>query len=114
MRDLSMRQGRAAEAAQAAAEAATPRKPASGGMLYELDPITGKLRAADQGVKGATPEIFLGDTGGNLRKAAEKIASGQGFRMTAAEKVAWEKAPVEIRRIVTMRARPKGLLTGEQ
>ena len=96
VRETSMRQGRAAEAAQAAAEAATPRKPTSGGMLFDLDPITGKLRAADRGVKGATPEIWQADTGASLRSAADKAASGQGFRMTAAEKVAWNKTAVDI------------------
>ena len=99
LRDISMRQGRAAEAAQAAAEAAVPRKPASGGMLFDLDPITGKLRAADQGVKGATPEIFQADTGASLRSATNKVAAGQGFSMTAAEKVAWGKTSVDLKTV---------------
>lgn len=99
VRETSMRQGRAAEAAQAAAEAAAPRKPTSGGMLFDLDPVTGKLRAADRGVKGATPEIWQADTGANLKSAAEKAASGQGFRMTAAEKVAWNKTAVDIKTV---------------
>jgi len=96
VRETSMRQGRAAEAAQAAAEAAAPRKPASGGMLFDLDPVTGKLRAADRGVKGATPEIWQADTGASLRSAADKVASGQNFKMSAAEKVAWSKTAVDI------------------
>jgi hypothetical protein len=98
VRDLSMRQGAAAEAAAAEAEAAAPRKPASGGMLFDLDPITGKLRAADQGVKGATPEIWQSNTGANLNSAAQKVASGQTFAMTAAEKVAWNKTAVDIQK----------------
>lgn len=97
VRDLSMRQGRAAEEAAAAAEAAAPRKPASGGMLFDLDPVTGKLRAVDQGVKGATPEIWQANTGANLKSAAEKVAAGQEFKMTAAEKVAWGKTSVDIK-----------------
>jgi len=99
VRDLSMRQGRAAEQAAAAAEAATPRKPASGGMMFDLDPVTGKLRAADQGVKGATPEVWQADTGANLKSASEKVAYGQTFKMTAAEKVAWGKTSVDIKSV---------------
>jgi hypothetical protein len=100
VRDFSMRQGRAAEAAQAAAEASIPRKPASGGMLFDLDPVTGKLRAADRGVKGATPEIWQADTGANLKSASDKVASGQQFSMTAAEKVAWSKTAVDIKAVM--------------
>lgn len=99
VRDLSMRQGLAAEQAAAAAEAASPRVPARGGMLFDLDPVTGKLRAADQGVKGATPEIWQANTGANLRSAAEKVAAGQEFKMTAAEKVAWGKTSVDIKSV---------------
>jgi hypothetical protein len=95
-----MRQGRADEAAQAAAESSIPRKPASGGMLYDLDPTTGKLVAADRGVKGATPEIFMADTGANLKSASDKVASGQQFAMTAAEKVAWSKTAVDIKAVM--------------
>jgi hypothetical protein len=96
VRAESMRQGKAAESAQAAAESATPRQPTRGGMLFDLDPITGKLRAADQRVKGASPEIFQADTGSSLKSAAEKVASGRTFDMTAAEKVAWNKTAVDI------------------
>ena len=99
VRDLSMRQGRAAEAAQATAEAAIPRQPTRGGMLFDLDPITGKLRAADQGVKGATPEIFMGNTGANLKSASEKVAAGKTFDMTAAERVAWNKTQVDLKTV---------------
>jgi hypothetical protein len=99
VRETSMRQGRAAEAAQAAAEAAAPRKPTSGGMLFDLDPVTGKLRAADRGVKGATPEIWQANTGANLKSASEKAAMGRGFDMTAAEKVAWNKTSVDLKTV---------------
>lgn len=73
--------------------------PAGSGMVYDLDPITGRLRPADQGVKGATPEIFMGDTGANLKSASNKVASGQGFNMTAAEKVAWDRTSVDIKTV---------------
>jgi hypothetical protein len=45
-----------AAAEAAAAQGAGPRQPAAGGMLYELDPFTGKLRPAGEQVKG--PETF--------------------------------------------------------
>ena len=105
---------KAAAEQQAAAEAATPRQPTRGGMLFDLDPITGKLRAADQGVKGATPEIWLADLGANLKSAVEKIAKGRSFDLTLAEKAAWAKTPVNIQQVLVYRARPKiGMLTGE-
>lgn len=87
---------RAAQAAEA--QAAASRKPASGGQVYELDPVTGKLRAVDQGLKGATPDT-LRDTGANLASAAEKVASGQKFAMSAAEKIAWDRTKVDLDQI---------------
>ena len=83
-----------AAAAQAAKEAAG-RQPTRGGQIFELDPVTGRLRSASEGVKGATPEIFMADTGSSLRSAAEKMATGQTMHMTAAEKVAWNKTKVD-------------------
>ena len=80
---------------QAAARESASRQPASGGMLYELDPITGKLRAADQGIKGATPSQ-ISNFGNDLSSASNKIASGQRFSMTPEEKIAWSKAKVDI------------------
>ena len=84
---------RAAQAAEA--EAAATRKPATGGQVYELDPVTGKLRTVDQGLKGATPEVIR-DTGANLASAAEKVAGGQKFAMSAAEKIAWDRTKVDL------------------
>lgn len=90
---------RAVEEQQAAAEASRPRAPTSGGMVLDLDPITGRLVPADRGVKGATPEVFQANTGASLSAAAEKVAAGKKFDLTAAEKVAWDKTAVDIKQI---------------
>jgi hypothetical protein len=55
MRGYEYARDRAAAEA-AAAQGAGPRQPAAGGMLYELDPFTGKLQPVGQQVKG--PETF--------------------------------------------------------
>ena len=83
------------EARQAATEAAQ-RQTTGAGTLFDLDPMTGRLAPASQGVKGATPEIFMSDTGRALNDAAAKVASRQTFALTAAEKVAWEKTKVDL------------------
>lgn len=85
-------------AAQAAQQQAT-RKPASREMLFDLDPVTGRLKAVDQGVKGATPEIFMADTGRSLNSAAQKMASGQTFALSAEERVAWTKTKADLAQI---------------
>ena len=85
----------AAEAAQAKQEAAT-RVPTSNETLFELDPITGKLRNVSQGMKGATPDVIQ-STGRSLEAAAEKVASGQKFAMSAEEKIAWDKTKVDLK-----------------
>lgn len=86
--------GKEAEARQAAAEAAG-RRPAAGEVILEIDPITGRLREASQGIKGATPETFS-NFGAALQTAADKVTSGQRFALTAAEKVAWDKTKVDL------------------
>jgi hypothetical protein len=83
------------EARQAATEA-SQRQTTGAGTLFDLDPMTGRLVPASQGVKGATPEIFMSDTGRALNDAAAKVASRQTFALTAAEKVAWEKTKVDL------------------
>jgi len=80
---------------QAIAEAAASRRPAGEGMPLELDPFTGKLRPASQGLKGATPETFS-DYGANLNAAAQKIQTGQRATLTAEEKIAWDKRKVDL------------------
>jgi hypothetical protein len=92
-RELSMRLGRQAEAQQAAAEAAVPRKPAAGEVILDFDPITGRFREASQGIKGATPETFQKLSA--LDDAAKKVTEGKLFDLTATEKVAWDKAKVD-------------------
>ena len=86
--------GQQAEAQTAAAEAAA-RRPTAGEVILELDPVTGRLREASQGVRGATPETFS-DFGASLTSAAEKATAGRAFDMTAAEKVAWNKTKVDL------------------
>jgi hypothetical protein len=93
---MSRTLGQQAEAAQAAEAAAAPRQAARGGLQFDLDPITGKLVPTSAGVRGATPEIFQADTGASLKSATDKVASGQQFAMSAAEKVAWDKTRVDL------------------
>ena len=94
LRNLSMQQGAAAEA-QAAAAASAGRQPTGRGSVLEFDPITGTYKVGGEGVKGATPEVFMANTGQSLSAAAEKVAAGKLFDMTAAEKVAWSKTKVD-------------------
>lgn len=89
--------GQEAEARQAAAEAAA-RQPATGGVAFELDPITGRLREVSQGIKGATPEQFV-NFGADLASAAKKVTEGRLFDMTQAERVAWNRTQVDIKTI---------------
>lgn len=91
---VSRQLGQQAEAQQAAAEAGA-RKPTSGGVVLEFDPITGRFKEASQGVKGATPETFS-NFGQSLQSAASKVSQGKLFDLTATEKVAWDKTKVDI------------------
>jgi len=92
---MSRTLGQQAEAQQAAAEVAG-RQPTGRGSVLEFDPITGTYKVGGAGVKGATPEIFMSDTGASLKSASQKVASNQPFALTAAEKVAWEKTKVDL------------------
>lgn len=67
------------------------RIPASGGMPYDFDQITGRLRAADRGMKGATPDTMV-NTGNSLASALEKTRNGRGFALSAEERVALNSA----------------------
>lgn len=91
---LSRAVGQQAEAQQAAAEAAA-RRPTSGEVMLEFDPVTGRFREVSQGLKGATPETFS-NFGSALETASNKVTEGKRFDMTAAEKVAWEKTKVDL------------------
>jgi hypothetical protein len=95
---MSRTLGQQAEAQQAAAEAAA-RRPATREVILDFDPITGRMREASQGVKGATPETFRNLS--SLDEAAKKVTAGKLFDLTAAEKVAWEKATVDIKDLGT-------------
>lgn len=89
--------GQQAEA-EAAAAGAAARRPTSGELILDFDPVTGRLREASQGVKGATPETFQ-NFGASLASAADKATAGRAFDMTAAEKVAWNKTKVDLAEI---------------
>jgi hypothetical protein len=91
---MSRTLGREAEAQQAAAEAAA-RRPTTGEVILDFDPVTGQFREASQGLKGATPETFR-NFGSDLASAAEKVARDQKFNLTASEKVAWERTKVDL------------------
>jgi hypothetical protein len=91
---MSRALGQEAEARQAAVEAAR-RRPTAGEVVLELDPVTGRLREASQGIKGATPETFR-NFGADLESAAQKVSAGKRFDLTAAEKVAWERTKVDL------------------
>jgi hypothetical protein len=81
------------QAAQQAA--AVPRAPTGAGTLFDLDPVTGKLRSVSQGIKGATPETII-STGHSLKSAAEKVSKGQNFALSAEEKIAWDKTKTDV------------------
>jgi hypothetical protein len=81
-------QQRAQEASMAAQEG-VGRRPAGEGVLYDLDPITGKLRQA-QPASSAMPRAS------DISTAANKVSSGQKFAMSAEERIAWDKAKVDI------------------
>lgn len=85
-----------AELAQGFRETAE-RKPASGEVILDFDPVTGRYREASQGIKGATPETFQRLSA--LDDAAKKVTEGKLFDLTATEKVAWDKATVDIKQL---------------
>ena len=86
--------GREQEAAMAAAEA-SQRRPATGEVILDFDPITGRFRESSAGLRGATPETFS-NFGSSLETAANKVSKGTKFDMTAAEKVAWERTKIDV------------------
>lgn len=90
---MSRTLGQEAEARQAAVEAAA-RRPASGEVILDFDPVTGRFREGSQGLKGATPDI-IESTGKAAKTAAEKALTNQFFRMSAEEKIQWTKSMLE-------------------
>ena len=90
---MSRTLGQQAEAQQAAAEAAA-RRPTSGAVEMQINPLTGLPEIAT-GVKGATPATFQ-DFGATLKSATDKATAGRMFDLTAAEKVAFDKTRIEL------------------
>jgi hypothetical protein len=90
---MSRTLGQQAEAQQAAAEAAG-RRPASGEVILDINPLTG-VPEISTGLRGATPATFQ-NFGASLKTAADKVTAGRTFDMTAAEKVAWNKTKVDL------------------
>lgn len=84
-----------AAAARQAQQEAAGRAPTRGEVVLEVDPVTGKLRSASEGVKGATLEVVEAP-GKALNNAVNKVSSGRRFDLTAEEKVAWEKTRVDL------------------
>lgn len=83
-------------AAQRAAEAeAAQRVPTGTGQVYDIDPITGRLKSASEGLKGATPDTIT-STGHNLASAVDKLSSGQAFALSAEERIAWAKSKTDL------------------
>lgn len=89
---MSRTLGQQAEAQQAAAEAAA-RRPTSGAVELQINPLTGVPEIAT-GVKGATPAIIEGANKAAVT-GAEKMRSGRAFDMTAEEKIQWGKSMLE-------------------
>ena len=79
----------------ATGRAGRPERTSRGEILFDLDPITGRLREVSQGLKGATPDTFQ-NFGANLASGAQKVTEGKLFDMTLAEKVAWERTKVDL------------------
>ena len=96
--NMSRTLGQQAEAQQAAAEAAA-RRPTSGAVELQINPLTGVPEIA-KGVKGATPEVFMANTGASLQSAAAKLAAGKAFDMTLAEKAAWKATRTDLSEIL--------------
>lgn len=95
--NISRTIGQERDAAQAAAEA-SQRRPATREQILDFDPITGRLKEASQGLKGATPDTFS-NFGTSLETAAKKVSMGTKFDMTSAERVAWNKTKVDIAKV---------------
>jgi hypothetical protein len=94
--ELARDRAAAARAEQAAQQAATEQRiPAGGGRILDIDPLTGRLRSASEGMKGATPETMT-STGNSLNSAVDKISKGQNFALSAEERIAWDKTRVDL------------------
>lgn len=93
---LQARQDAQAQA-QAEAAAAAARKPARGGQIIDIDPITGKMVLGAEGTAGMTPNVqVIESTGKSLASAAQKVSQNKAFDLTAEERVAWNKTRADI------------------
>jgi hypothetical protein len=90
---MSRALGQQAEQQAAAAEAAA-RRPTSGAVEMQINPLTGLPEIAT-GIRGATPATFQ-DFGSTLKSATDKATAGRMFDLTAAEKVAFDKTRVDL------------------
>ena len=90
--NMSRTLGQQAEAQQAAAEAAA-RRPTSGAVELQINPLTGAPEIAT-GIKGATPAV-IESANKAAATAAEKMRLGRAFDMTAEEKIQWGKSLLE-------------------
>jgi hypothetical protein len=95
---MSRTLGQQAEQQAAAAEAAA-RRPTSGAVEMQINPLTGLPEIAT-GIKGATPATFQ-DFGTSLKSATDKATAGRMFDLTAAEKVAFDKTRVDLAEVVS-------------
>lgn len=94
--ELARDRAAGALAEQRAAEAeAAQRVPTGTGQVYDIDPITGRLKSASEGLKGATPDTIT-STGHTLASAVDKLSSGQAFALSAEERIAWAKSKTDL------------------
>ena len=96
--DLAAQRAAAQQAEAQAAQQAPARAPTSGGVAFELDPITGKLREVSQGMKGATPDVMQ-NYGSSLESAVNKVSAGKAFDLTAEERIAFNKTKVDLAQV---------------
>jgi len=92
--ELARDRAAGALAEQRAAEAeAAQRVPTGTGQVYDIDPITGRLKSASEGLKGATPDTIT-STGHTLASAVEKL-SGQPTLTTATKYIRVDTGKVD-------------------
>ena len=93
--DLAAQRAAAQQAEVQAAQQAPARAPTSGGVAFELDPITGRLREVSQGMKGATPDVMQ-NYGSSLESAVNKVSAGKAFDLTSEERIAFNRTKVDL------------------
>lgn len=96
--DLAAERYAAQQAEAQAAQQAPARAPTSGGVAFELDPVTGRLREVSQGMKGATPDVMQ-NYGTSLESAVNKVSAGKAFDLTAEERIAFNKTKVDLAQV---------------